>query len=451
MLDILWSLAAFIVTLGILVTIHEFGHFWVARRCGVQVLTFSVGFGKPLWQRQAADGTYYQIGAIPLGGYVRMLDSRVDDVSAADYPLSFNAQSVKKRAAIVAAGPLANFILAIVVLWAMFIIGVPSVKPIIGSISESSVAARAGVTVGSEIIAINDNTTEDWQQVNLAFAGAVGAQTVSVTVRDANQREQAYQFDISDWRIGQQQQPTFVDLGLLPYRPQATTELVEIAENSPAAAAGLQVGDKIIAIDGTLVTEWSQIRDVIIANPQRTMDFELQRGQQTLMQQVTLGSQEGSDGQRGFLGVVPYVEPYPEQYQFEQRYGLVESLQKGTERTWELMVLSVKMIGKLLTGIVSVNQLSGPVAIAEGAGASASYGLVYFLGFLALISVNLGIINLLPLPILDGGHLVFLTIEGIRRRAVSDRVQEICYRIGGLLIFALMAIAISNDVLRLTQ
>jgi regulator of sigma E protease len=451
MLEVLWSLAAFIITLGILVTIHEFGHFWVARRCGVQVLTFSVGFGKPLWQRQAADGTVYQIGAIPLGGYVRMLDSRVDAVDAQQYRYSFNAQSVKKRAAIVAAGPIANFLLAIAVLWGMFMIGVPSVKPIVGSVTENSIAARAGVSVGSEIIAINEQTTVDWQQVNLAFAGAVGGQTVVLDVRDANQRMRRHQLDISRWRIGQQQQPTFVDIGLMPYRPQATTELVDIAANSPAQAAGLQAGDKIIAIDGTLVSEWSQIRDVIAANPDNTLLMEISRNGQRLNQQVTLGNQLIDQQRIGFLGVVPLVEPYPENYRFEQRYGFFESLQKGTERTWDLMVLSVKMIGKLVTGVVSVNQLSGPVAIAEGAGASASYGLVYFLGFLALISVNLGIINLLPLPILDGGHLVFLTIEGIRKRAVSDRVQEICYRIGGALIFALMAIAISNDVFRLTQ
>ena len=451
MLDVLWSLAAFVVTLGILVTIHEFGHFWVARRCGVKVLTFSVGFGKPLWQHQAADGTHYQLGAIPLGGYVRMLDSRVDQVSAEDYPQSFNAKSVKQRAALVAAGPIANFLLAIVVLWGMFIIGVPSVKPIIGSVSENSVAAAAGVRSDGEIIAINDQLTADWQQINLAFAGAVGADTVVIDVRDAKQRLQRYQLDISEWRIGQQQQPTFVELGLLPFRPQATTELVEIAANSPAQRAGLQAGDIIVAIDGTLVSEWSQIRDIIAANADSTLQFELLRNGQVLTQPVTLGAQQVEQRRIGFLGVVPYVEPYPPEYQFEQRYGVLESLQQGSERTWELMVLSVKMIGKLLTGVVSVNQLSGPVAIAEGAGASASYGLVYFLGFLALISVNLGIVNLLPLPILDGGHLVFLTIEGIRKRAVSDRVQEICYRVGGILIFALMAIAISNDVLRLTQ
>lgn len=451
MLEVLWSIAAFVVTLGILVTIHEFGHFWVARRCGVKILTFSVGFGKPIWQRQGADGTQYQVSWIPLGGYVRMLDSRVDEVSAADYPQSFNAKSVGQRAAIVAAGPIANFLLAMMVLWWMFWLGVQSVKPIIGVVTPDSIAAQAELPEQAEIIAVDGRVTEDWQQVNLALAAAVGQPQTELLIRDARQRERVVLLNTTAWRLTEQQQPTFVQLGIQPYRPKVSNEIAAVADDSPAAAAGLQIGDKIIAVNGTLTNDWSPIREVILAQPEAEVVLTIERAGQQFAQSIQLGAQQTEQGWVGYLGVAARAEAYPEAYLFEQRYGLLESLQKGAERTWELMVLSVKMIGKLLTGVVSVSNLSGPVAIAEGAGVSASYGLVYFLGFLALISVNLGIINLLPLPILDGGHLVFLGIEAVRKRAVSERVQEVCYRIGGLLIFALMAIALTNDMLRLTQ
>lgn len=451
MLEIIWAIAAFAVTLGILVTFHEFGHFWVARRCGVKVLVFSVGFGKPIWQRTAADGTVYQISIIPLGGYVRMLDERVDEVSANERHLSFNSKSVSKRAAIIAAGPAANFLIAILLLWLMFVIGVPSVKPVIGSIQPDSVAAQADIRTPAEILSVNDKETEDWQQVNLGFAAALGNDSVQLTVRDENGRTETHQLDISGWRLGDEQQPTFVELGMLPWRPEATNIIDYVAENSPAAEAGFRPGDKIIAINGTPLDEWSQIRERIVSAPGERLSFTVARNQQQIALSANIGERSNAQQTTGFLGIEPQVTAYPDEYRFVQQYGIVGGLIKGAERTWDLMVLSVQMIGKLVTGTVSLSNLSGPVAIAEGAGASASYGLVYFLGFLALISVNLGIINLVPLPVLDGGHLVFLAIEGVRKKAVSERVQELSYRIGGLLIFALMAIAISNDVLRLAQ
>lgn len=449
--SIIWSLGAFVVTLGILVTFHEFGHFWVARRCGVKVLTFSVGFGKPIWQRQGQDGTVYQVGIVPLGGYVRMLDERVDNVSENERQVTFNSKTVWQRAAIIAAGPIANFVLAIAVLWLMFVIGVPSVKPIIGTVQENSIAAQAGIQSPAEIIAIDGVETADWQQVNLRFAAALGNDLVEVKTRDEGNRERTYQLQINAWRLEDNKQPTYTALGLQPFRPEVSLVLSYIAPDSPAAAANLQVGDKIIAFDGTPLVDWPQTRDLILQAAGQDVTITLERSGQTITQQVQLGSREANGQRYGFLGVEPTVAAYPEQYRFTQQYGIVDGLIHGAERTWELMTLSVNMLGKLLVGTVSVSNLSGPVAIAEGAGATASYGLVYFLGFLALISVNLGIINLVPLPVLDGGHLAFLAIEGVRGKPVSERVQEVCYRIGGILIFALMAIAISNDILRLTQ
>lgn len=449
--SIIWSLGAFVVTLGILVTFHEFGHFWVARRCGVKVLTFSVGFGKPIWQLQGRDGTVYQVGVIPLGGYVRMLDERVDSVSEDERQVTFNSKTVWQRAAIIAAGPIANFVLAIAVLWVMFVIGVPSVKPIVGTVQENSIAAQAGIQTPAEIIAIDGVETADWQQVNLRFAAALGNDLVEVKTIDEGNRERTYQLQIGAWRLQDNQQPTYAALGLQPFRPEVSLVLSYIAPDSPAAAANLQVGDKIIAFDGTPVVDWPQTRDLIMQAAGQEVRVTLERNGQTVTQQVQLGSREANGQRYGFLGVEPTVAAYPEQYRFTQQYGIVDGLLQGAERTWELMALSVNMLGKLLVGTVSVSNLSGPVAIAEGAGATASYGLVYFLGFLALISVNLGIINLVPLPVLDGGHLAFLAIEGVRGKPVSERVQEVCYRIGGILIFALMAIAISNDILRLSQ
>lgn len=451
MVSIIWSLGAFIVTLGILVTFHEFGHFWVARRCGVKVLTFSVGFGKPIWQREAKDGTVYQVGMIPLGGYVRMLDERVDDVAPAERAMSFNSKSVAQRAAIIAAGPIANFVLAVAVLWVMFLIGVPSVKPVIGEVSQQSIAAEAGIQAPTEIIAVNGSKTADWQQVNLHLAAALGNDSVVVQTRDSNNRSQDYVLNIRNWRLDDKQQPTFMALGMQPFQPEVSLVLSHIAENSPAADVDLRVGDKIIAFNGTPLADWPQTRDFIMQAAGESVVLSIERNGQPRVVEVTLGSREYADTEIGFLGVEPTVAPYPEDYRFTQQFGVFEGLAQGAQRTWELMVLSVKMIGKLLSGTVSVSNLSGPVAIAEGAGATASYGLVYFLGFLALISVNLGIINLVPLPVLDGGHLAFLAIEGARGKPVSERVQEICYRVGGILIFALMAIAISNDILRLSQ
>jgi len=452
MLDILWSLGAFIVTLGILVTFHEFGHFWVARKCGVKVLTFSVGFGKAIWQRTAADGTVYQLSMIPLGGYVRMLDDRIDDVSVADWPHSFNAQSVGKRMAIVAAGPAANFILAIILLWGMLMLGVPSVKPIVGQVEAESIAAQAGIQAPAEITAIEGKRTLDWPQVNMALVAAIGNDETEISIKDPDRAEgesQTYRLDLRAWEFSEQQ-ATYTSLGLLPLQAIGTTEIGYVVEDSPAARGGLKVDDKIIGINGTLIDDWSRIRERIGSAAGQRLVFTLIRDAEQIEREIEIGQRVVNDETIGFLGVETKVMPYPERYRFVHQYGPLDGLWEGTVRTWDLMVLSVKMIGKLLTGDVSVRNLSGPVSIAEGAGTTASYGVVYFLGFLALISVNLGIINLLPLPILDGGHLLFFVIEWIKGKPVSERIQDISYRIGGALVFALMLIAISNDILRLS-
>lgn len=448
MLDAIWYFFSFVITLGILVAFHEFGHFWVARRCGIKVLTFSVGFGKPLFQRKGKDGTVYQLGVIPLGGYVRMLDERIDSVAPEERHVSFNAQSVYKRFAVVAAGPVANFVLAVAVLWLMFGLGVPTVKPIIGDVKENSIASAAGIERGSEILAIDTIEAYDWQQVQLGLMSAIGNQNAQITLKQPSGNTVTETLNLNDWQFDPETESTFGSLGISVYQPTVYTELDSVQPDSPAAASGLQVGDTITHIDQKAIGSWSEIRQVIADSADETRVFTVQRDQGVQQISVHIGERESQNGVIGYLGVVPVTEPLPDDYVFTHQYAFFESFVQGAEKTWELMVVSVKMIGKLLTGDVSVKNLAGPLSIAEGAGVSASNGFVYFLSFLALLSVNLGIINLLPLPVLDGGHLMFYSIEWLRGKPVSERVQDVCYRIGGVLVFALMALAISNDIAR---
>ena len=448
MIDAIWYFFSFVVTLGILVAFHEFGHFWVARRCGVKVLTFSVGFGRAIWKREGKDGTVYQLGIIPLGGYVRMLDERIDDVSEEERDVSFNAQSVYKRFAIVAAGPIANFVLAVAVLWLMFGIGVPTVKPVIGDVKAGSVAAEAQLERGSEILSVDNVEAYDWQQVQLGLMSAIGDDETVLTLRTPDGDEVKRTLNLSGWQFDPETESTFGSLGIEVYQPAVYTELSQVESGSPAEAGGLKEGDTITRIGDESVESWTEIRKIIAESAGQDVLFTVQRNQVEQQISVQIGERESQNGVIGYLGVVPVTEPLPEDYVFTHQYGFFSGLAKGAEKTWELMVVSVKMIGKLLTGDVSVKNLAGPLSIAEGAGVSASNGFVYFLSFLALLSVNLGIINLLPLPVLDGGHLMFYSIEWVRGKPVSERVQDVCYRIGGVLVFALMALAISNDIAR---
>lgn len=448
MLDFIGYAASFVVTLGILVAFHEFGHFWVARRCGVKVLTFSVGFGRAIWSRTAKDGTQYQVGLIPLGGYVRMLDERVDEVPAEQRDVSFNAQSVYKRFAIVAAGPVANFVLAIAVLWLMFGIGVPTVKPVIGQVESNSIAAEAGLQRGSEIVRVGNVDAYDWQQVQLGLMSAIGNSEVSMQLLNSDGDTVTKTLDLSDWQFDPEQQSTFASLGIGVYQPDVYTEIDQVMAETPAEQAGLQSGDVVESINGEPLTSWQQLTDTVRQTPGQSLQLVVQRQGSRQQISVITGEREGPNGVIGYLGVVPKTEPLPEGYVFNHQYGIVGGFVKGVEQTWDLMVISVQMIGKLLTGDVSVKNLAGPLSIAEGAGVSAGNGFVYFLSFLALLSVNLGIINLLPLPVLDGGHLAFFTIEWVRGKPVSERVQDVCYRIGAALVFAIMVIAISNDIVR---
>ncbi|PZL85891.1 zinc metallopeptidase RseP [Pantoea sp. ARC270] len=449
MLSIIWSFVAFIVALGVLITVHEFGHFWVARRCGVKIERFSIGFGKSLWRRRDRQGTEFVIALIPLGGYVKMLDERVESVPAELRHQAFNNKAVWQRASIIAAGPVANFLFAIFAYWVVFIHGVPGVRPVIGEILNGSVAAEAQIAPGMELKAVDGIETPDWDAVRMALVGKIGDSSTTLTVaRFGEDATQEKQLDLRNWQFEPDKQDPVVALGIRPRGPQIETTLAEVQANSPASEAGLQAGDRIVKVDGQPLSQWQTFVTQVRDNPGKSMALEVDRGGDAITLTMTPEARSGSKGE-GFAGVIPRIVPLPEEYRTVRQYGAFAAIGEASVKTWQLMKLTVSMLGKLITGDVKLNNLSGPISIAQGAGLSAEYGLIYYLMFLALISVNLGIINLFPLPVLDGGHLLFLAIEKIKGGPVSERVQDFSYRIGSILLVLLMGLALFNDFSRL--
>lgn len=450
MFDFFWNLGSFILALGILVAIHEYGHFWVARKMGVKVLRFSIGFGKPLLKWHDKYNTEYVIAAIPLGGYVKMLDERVDDVPANQRHLSFNAKSVQARIAIVAAGPMANFLFAIFALAVMYMVGVQSVKPVVGSITEGSRAEQAGIMPSQHIIKIGDDDIATWQDATFALMSNLGEESVEVIVRDKNLQPRVKTLNLEGWKLDQQDVPPLSSLGIVPFRPQATLTIAAVTKDSAAEHANLQVNDTILAVNGETISNWQQLVNLITQSANKSLQFSVKR--QDTIKAITVAPKGRIDNngiEQGFLGVAPVVQQWPDGYVETRHYGPLDSIVRGTKETWRLITLSFDMIGNLITGQVSVKNLSGPVGIAVGAGTSVSYGLVAFLSFLALISVNLGVFNLLPLPVLDGGHLMYYIIELFRKKPVSEKTQEFGFKVGALLLIFLTCFALFNDVSRL--
>ncbi|MDC3213007.1 sigma E protease regulator RseP [Pseudoalteromonas distincta] len=450
MFDFFWNLGSFILALGILVAIHEYGHFWVARKMGVKVLRFSIGFGKPLLKWHDKYNTEYVIAAIPLGGYVKMLDERVDDVPANQRHLSFNAKSVQARIAIVAAGPMANFLFAIFALAVMYMVGVQSVKPVVGSITEGSRAEQAGIMPSQHIIKIGDDDITTWQDATFALMSNLGEESVEVIVRDKNLQPRVKTLNLEGWKLDQRDVPPLSSLGIVPFRPQATLTIAAVTKDSAAEHANLQVNDIILAVNGETISNWQQLVNLITQSANKSLQFSVKR--QDTIKAITVtpkGRIDNNGIEQGFLGVAPVVQQWPDGSVETRHYGPLDSIVRGTKETWRLITLSFDMIGNLITGQVSVKNLSGPVGIAVGAGTSVSYGLVAFLSFLALISVNLGVFNLLPLPVLDGGHLMYYIIELFRKKPVSEKTQEFGFKVGALLLIFLTCFALFNDVSRL--
>lgn len=451
MLDVLLTILAFLVALSVLIAVHEWGHFLLARWCGVKVLRFSIGFGKPLWQRTfGADKTEFTLATIPLGGYVKMVDEREGKVSAEDLPRAFNRQSLGKRSAIVAAGPVFNFIFAIVAYWLMFIIGVPGIKPLVGEVAPATVAYEAGLRGGEEIIAVNGEKTPTWQSAMEAIIPqALLQQPVMLTIFHGGVSVEK-QLDTS--RLSAMQKPKEMTkmLGLNPQRLSVAPVLDQVVEGGAAHSAGLRSGDAIRFINDMAIDEWSDLVAVIEASPGKPLMMVVLRDGTEINIEVRPRAEKSGDKVVGKIGVSPYIdEAQLQALRTELHHAPVPAFSAALAKTWDMSALTLRMIGEMIMGRASVENISGPIGIAQYAKRSASIGVSQFLAFLAIISLSLGVLNLLPIPVLDGGHLMFYLVELFKGSAVSEQTEMMGQRIGLTLILALMALAIYNDLVRL--
>lgn len=447
------TILAFVVALGCLIVVHEFGHYLVARACGVKVLRFSVGFGKPLWARPfGRDRTEWVIAAFPLGGYVKMLDEREGAVPREDLPRAFNQQSVWRRIAIVVAGPAANFLLAVALYWLLFVYGVPGIKPVIGEPPESTPARHAGFKGGDSLVRIGNEPVATWQDARwVLLQHAVRKSVVAVEVVGSGGATGTRQLDLTGLTPADLDSDFLRTLGLARFQPPLKPVIGELVNGGAAQRAGLRSGDEIAAINNQRITSWDQVVASVRAHPGAPLVIEVRRDG-ALQPALAVTPDAVTDGGRkiGRIGAAPLVDPSALAGMIvEVRYGPLESLAKALAKTWDTSIFSLKMLGKMLVGEVSLRNLSGPITIADYAGQSAQSGVASYLLFLALISISLGVLNLLPIPLLDGGHLMYYVIEIFKGRPISDRAIEIGQHVGLALLFTLMAFALYNDINRL--
>jgi regulator of sigma E protease len=452
-MELLYTLFHFIVAIAILVTFHEFGHFWVARQCGVKVLRFSVGFGKIIWSYQkTADSTEYALAAIPLGGYVKMVDEREGKVNPSDLTFAFNRQSLIARTAIVAAGPIFNLILAIALYWVILIIGETGMRPIIGEVDKQTLAYQAGFEKGEEIISVNKKVTPTWTEaMNLLFSLAISGEQV-INIATTNNDGGAIQFRTLNVPKEAIMEPELLyqRLGLKLFMPSFKPVIGQVLENSAASTAQLQRGDLIISADNQQMIEWRQWVDYVQQRPEIAINLLISRNDVHIPLTITPERIENKHKIIGRIGAgVELDNKVLASLQIHYSLPIGKALIVAIEKTYYYALNTVKMMGKMLLGKASVENLSGPISIAQYAGQSAQMGWVHFLKFLAIVSISLGVLNLLPIPVLDGGHLMFYAIEALRGEPISEKVQIIFQQIGIFLLMSLMLFAVFLDIERL--
>lgn len=451
-MGLIQNILAVIVVLGLLVTFHEFGHFWVARRCGIKVLRFSVGFGKPLWSRVDRHGTEFAVAAIPLGGYVKMLDEREAPVPAEEQHRAFNRKNVWQRIAVVAAGPAANFLLALVAYWALFVAGTSVVVPKVGAVAPQSPAHEAGLRQGDELTGVQGETVRSWGDVNLALVGLIGHDgelVIEARPEDASESRR-YALPVERYLVRQDPPRPLKTLGITPWQPAFPPVLGQVVDGEAAAGAGLQAGDRIVAVNGETIDNWMAFVERVRQSAGRTLEIRVNRDGSTRAMTLTPGTHQLEGGSEiGYIGAGVASAQWPDEMRREVRFGPVEAVGEAFSRTGEMTLLTLDSIRKMLVGLISPSNLSGPITIAKISGDSARVGLDAFVGFLAYLSISLGVLNLLPIPVLDGGHLLYYAVELVRGRPVSEQAQAVGLRIGLAMVGTLMLMALYFDLMRL--
>ncbi len=451
MLHLLQTLLVLAITLAVVVTIHEFGHFWVARRCGVKVLRFCIGFGKPFWKRLDRHGTEFAVAAIPLGGYVKMLDEREGEVPPELLPQSFMRKPVSNRIAIIAAGPIANFLLAIALFWVIFMSGVSGVVPVIDTVAADTPAGRAGLATGYQIVAIDGfetPTVQVLQERLLRRIGETGTLQISLKRPDADVIERKT-IALDNWLSDDEVPDMIGGLGIELWYPRGEPVIESVSPESPAALAGFAAGDRIESVDGRAIENWREWQDYVRAHPEQKLDVVVVRADGRHDIELTPERKVDEKGEAfGLAGLAGKVE-WPDHMKREFSYGPIAAIGKAFERTWATSLISLDTMKKMVLGMVSAKNLSGPITIAKVATASAESGWKPYLAFLAFLSVSLGVLNLLPIPVLDGGHILFSLPELVTGKPLSEKVQTVGYQIGLVIVIGVMVLAIYNDLLRL--
>ncbi len=451
--EILYSAFFFIIAIGVLVTFHEYGHFLVARRLGVKVLRFSVGFGKPLWGvRRGPDQTEFVIAALPLGGYVQMLDEREGPVPDHERDRAFNRQTLARRSAIIAAGPIFNFLLAIAAYWLVFVIGIAGVKPLVGEVFDGSIAANGGFRTGDLIVSIDDRPVSTWSVAFLELLDkSLSRQAVRISVLDEDDRPQERRLDFGALNQDADRAELLENIGFRMYRPVVPAVIGTIEHGSAADLAGLQPGDRVLTVDGRTVEAWEEWVDFVRKHPDQELTIVIERDGRTLNLLLRPARVQTDRGDIGRIGAAVHLpEEFLDSMRATERYAPAAGFVAALSRTWDMTRLTVSILVNMVTGNVALSNLGGPVRIAQYAGTSADAGLVQFITFLALISISLGVLNLLPIPILDGGHLFYNLIELVKGSPLSEQAQVIGQKIGIALLVGIMVLAIYNDILHLS-
>lgn len=448
-MELLVTVIGAVLAVFLVIVIHESGHFFVAKAFGVKVLRFSIGFGKPLWSKVSKSGTEYVLAILPLGGYVKMLDDREVQVSQQESQYAYNHQPLLVRMAIVLAGPITNFLLAIVVFWIIFLMGVTYVKPIVGQVVPGSIADRSGIKQGDVIRSVQGKKVEQWQQVLTRLIEEMGRSKLKIITQAPGQTPQEHNVSLHNWRLKDIEPDPLNSVGIIPFQPPIPAIVSKVVTNSPASRSGLQEGELIIEANGQPVQDWPALAEIIRTHPNQEISLTVQKADTVRHLKVQLDNRSNKGQAVGYFGVEVKMPEWPADTLIKPHYSIISAWVPALQQAWYLTIFNGIVLAKMIGGKISLQTLGGPITIFRTAGAASQAGLKVYLGFIAFISVTLGFINILPIPGLDGGHFLFQIIEGIIRRPISERYQMLLLRLGIILIILLIAQGTINDVRRM--